>query len=41
MEQCNSDCGTVEQYWLKRVVEQYNCDGGTVLVEQYGERVRQ
>ena len=41
MKQCNSDCGTVEQYWWKSVVEQYNRDGGTVLVEQFGETVRQ
>ena len=41
MEQCNSDCGTVEQYCWKSVVEQCNCDGGTVLVEQCGETVRQ
>ena len=36
VEQCG---GTLEQRWWNIVVEQWNSDGGTVLVEQCGGTV--
>ena len=43
MEQCwwNTHAATVKQRWWSSVVEQWNSDGGTVIVEQCGEKVEQ
>ena len=41
MEQLNSVGGTVEQRLWNSVVEHWNSDGGTVIVEQCAGKVEQ
>ena len=43
MEQCwwNTHSGTVKKRWWKSGVEQWNSDGGIVIVEQCGGKVEQ
>ena len=37
----NTHSGTVKQRWWNSVVEQWNSDGGTVIVEPCGGKVEQ
>ena len=42
MEQCwDTHSGTVKQRWWNNLVEQCNCDSGTVIVEPCGRKVEQ
>ena len=43
VEQCwwDTHSGTVKQRWWNSVVEQWNCDSGTVIVEPCGGKVEQ
>ena len=40
VEQCwwDNHSGTVKQRWWNSVVEQWNCDSGTVIVERVVEK---